>query len=67
MTQTDEKLCPVCGSDMKDKGFSGDWKIHECSDKSCGTKIESTPTKNPTGDGFTMESLELASKYASNH
>lgn len=66
MANTEEKSCPVCGSKMVDKGFSGDWKVHDCSDSDCETKIECAHASNPTEDGFTMESLERASEYANN-
>jgi hypothetical protein len=56
--------CPVCGSKMIEIGFDGDWLVTECSDNACQTQIES-PVGNPDdGDGFTMESLKMASDYA---
>lgn len=60
----EEKDCPVCNSKMIDKGFSDDWKIYECSSSTCETKIEEAHTKDPQEEGFTMESLQMASDYA---
>lgn len=60
---TEGKNCPVCGSEMVEGDFNGDWRVHECSNEDCGTTIES-PIGNPKGEGFTMESLKRASEYA---
>lgn len=58
-----QKECPVCGCEMVDGNFNGDWKVFKCSNDTCDTTIQS-PVGDPKGEGFTMESLKRASDYA---
>lgn len=48
---------------MIKSGFDGDWVVLECSNSNCQTQVES-PVGDPNDEGFTMESLKMASDYA---
>lgn len=48
---------------MNSRGYSGDWRIYECSSDECETEVQEPHTENPNKTGFTMESLEIASDY----
>lgn len=61
MSYTDQ--CPVCNSKMIKSGFDGDWVVLECANSECQTQVES-PVGDPKDEGFTMESLKMASDYA---
>lgn len=57
-----DKLCPVCGSELRKDRFDGDWKVLVCTDSTCNTSVQSA-ISNPQQDGFTMESLQNLAKY----
>jgi len=58
MNNFDKDKCYMCAGDIESIGFNGDWEQFQCTD--CDSIVE-RPVSNPSGDGYTMEDLDILS------